>query len=247
MLPTVVTLIFPHKGKFNVTDKGQTVDKSYFDALSVRPHLIGATVLVLSVIYGCVKLSLPEYFDIQSGPAALNIFWAIFNLILLIAAICTGRETANKRKSQRLPLQAPVNIYQASGICSRTTMRDLSMSGCRVDGFMGNQAINLDDDPITDIEIATDYTTICVPVERIQREGESDTYLRLSFVNTDIDMRREFVRLLFSRADTWVRPKYKADNPIRSYFTILACIKDSLFSRRRHDDIHTAVVGGKGE
>ncbi|MCI6907390.1 MAG: UDP-forming cellulose synthase catalytic subunit [Succinatimonas sp.] len=247
VLPTVVTLIFPHKGKFNVTDKGQTVDKSYFDALSVRPHLIGATVLVLSVIYGCVKLSLPEYFDIQSGPAALNIFWAIFNLILLIAAICTGRETANKRKAQRLPLQAPVNIYQASGICSRTTMRDLSMSGCRVDGFTGNEAINLEEDPITDIEIATDYTTICVPVERIQREGESDTYLRLSFVNTDIDMRREFVRLLFSRADTWVRPKYKADNPIRSYFTILACIKDSLFSRRRHDDIHTAVVGGKGE
>lgn len=232
----------PHHGSFNVTDKGQTVEKAFFDATSVRPHLITLGLLIFAVIFSIVKLSIPSYFDLQLGPTLLNIFWACVNSILLLAAICVGRETANKRKMQRLYLETPVNVYQASGICSRTIMRDLSMGGCRVDNFVTGE-LNIDDDPITDIEIATDYTTMCVPVKRIHRDNENEDYLRFTFINADLDTRREFVRLLFSRADTWVRPDYKKDNPIRSFITILACIKDSLFSKRRSDDIHVSVVG----
>lgn len=242
VLPTLVTLFLPHHGSFNVTDKGQTVEKAFFDATSVRPHLITLGLLIFAVIFSIVKLSIPSYFDLQLGPTLLNIFWACVNSILLLAAICVGRETANKRKMQRLYLETPVNVYQASGICSRTIMRDLSMGGCRVDNFVTGE-LNIDDDPITDIEIATDYTTMCVPVKRIHRDNENEDYLRFSFINVDLDTRREFVRLLFSRADTWVRPDYKKDNPIRSFITILACIKDSLFSKRRSDDIHVSVVG----
>lgn len=246
VLPTVVTLFMPHHGSFNVTDKGQTVDKSYFDSVSVRPHMITAAFLLFAIVFSLVKLCIPSYFDIQFGPTMLNIFWAGINLILLTAAICVGRETANKRKMQRMYIETPVNVYQASGTCSRTIMRDLSMSGCRVDGFKTPGA-DFDEDPITDIEILSDYTNVCVNVSRIHKEKEGDDFIRFSFENVDLDTRREFVRMLFSRADTWVRPDYKKDNPVRSFFTILSCIKDSLFGRRRSDDIHVAVVGSKNE
>ena len=244
VLPTMVTLFMPHHGSFNVTDKGQTVEKSYFDALSVRPHLITAALLLIAIVFSLVKLSIPAYFDMQVGPTLLNIFWATINLILLTAAICVGRETANKRKTQRLYLQTPVNVYQASGTCTRSTMRDLSMSGCRIDSF-DSPSGNFEDDPITDIEILSDVSTMCVNVQKIEREYEDNNFIRFKFINVDLNTRREFVRLLFSRADTWVRPDYKKDNPIRSFFTILACIKDSLFRNRKSDDIHVALVGDK--
>uniref|UniRef100_UPI00402A8E31 hypothetical protein n=1 Tax=Succinivibrio sp. TaxID=2053619 RepID=UPI00402A8E31 len=61
-----------------------------------------------------------------------------------------GRETANKRKMQRLYLETPVNVYQASGICSRTIMRDLSRGGCGGDDFVSGELI-IAEGPNTDI------------------------------------------------------------------------------------------------
>ena len=40
VLPTLVTMIFPKRGKFNVTDKGGLLDVGYFDFTVVRPHLV---------------------------------------------------------------------------------------------------------------------------------------------------------------------------------------------------------------
>lgn len=241
VLPTTVTLFSPHSGSFNVTDKGDTVDKSYFDALSVRPHLIAAAVLVLSIIIGVTKLFVPNYFEAQLEPTLLNIGWTVFNLVLLTAAICVARETANKRKTVRLYLETPVNIYQESGHVSRTLMRDLSMTGCRVDNFE-NGDIDINSDPISHIEITSEKKTFCVPVERVIPGHGPDGFIHIRFLDVDIDSRREFVRLLFSRADTWVRPEYKQDNPIRAFITILGCIKDSLRGTRRKENIHIAVV-----
>ena len=39
--------------------------------------------------------------------------------------------------------------------------------------------------------------------------------------------------LMFTRPDTWARKPYKQDNIIVSYFTVLACIWDSLTSNRK--------------
>lgn len=241
VLPTTVTLFSPHSGSFNVTDKGDTVDKSYFDALSVRPHLIAAGILLLSIIIGVTKLFVPNYFEAQLEPTLLNIGWTVFNLVLLTAAICVARETENKRKTVRLYLETPVNIYQESGHVSRTLMRDLSMTGCRVDNFE-NGDIDINADPISHIEITSEKKTFCVPVERIIPGHGPDGFIHIRFLDIDIDSRREFVRLLFSRADTWVRPEYKQDNPIRAFITILGCIRDSLRGTRRKENIHIAVV-----
>ena len=49
MLPTLVTMIFPKRGKFNVTDKGGLLDVGYFDFTVVRPHLVVACLLALGV------------------------------------------------------------------------------------------------------------------------------------------------------------------------------------------------------
>ncbi|MGF0796666.1 UDP-forming cellulose synthase catalytic subunit [Klebsiella pneumoniae] len=57
VLPTLVTMIFPKRGKFNVTDKGGLLDVGYFDFTVVRPHLVVACLLALGVIVGIVSRS----------------------------------------------------------------------------------------------------------------------------------------------------------------------------------------------
>lgn len=42
VLPTLLSLVSPKLGKFNVTDKGDLLDKSYMDYLTVRPLIITA-------------------------------------------------------------------------------------------------------------------------------------------------------------------------------------------------------------
>ncbi|MBQ9274819.1 MAG: UDP-forming cellulose synthase catalytic subunit [Succinivibrio sp.] len=225
VLPTLAVLFSPHKGKFNVTDKGGTVDKAYFDARAVRAHIICAGLLLFSMVFGFVKYLMPEYFDIQLGALLLNVAWATFNLSLLLAAICVARETPNLRKTQRLELKAPVLLYQQSGICSRSTLNDLSMTGCRVENSIDQDL--LDDDPVTDVEIMSDFSSASIPVEMLH-DAPGAKYLRFKFRDSDVDSHREIVRLLFSRADTWVAPPHEKDNVLKSYFTILACTYDSL-------------------
>ncbi len=229
IIPTIAVLISPHKGKFNVTDKGGVIDHGYFDAHAVRPHLIAAFLLIFGIGFGIAKYLLPEYFEIQLPALLLNAAWALFNLSLLFVAICVANETPNKRKTQRLELEIPVLIYQASGICSRSTMRDLSMNGCRIDNILSAQDIQ--DDPVTDIEFSG---SVCVPVEQIINKKLGNDFMHFKFTEISVDTRREIVRMLFSRADTWVAKPHKQDNIIKSYFTCLACAFESMVRAHRN-------------
>ena len=58
-------------------------------------------------------------------------------------------------------------------------------------------------------------------------------HLRFNFGELDINTRRELVRLLFTRPDTWTREPHKPDHIIKSFFTVLMCIYDSLTSNSR--------------
>ncbi|HHL1881455.1 TPA: UDP-forming cellulose synthase catalytic subunit [Klebsiella pneumoniae] len=93
VLPTLVTMIFPKRGKFNVTDKGGLLDVGYFDFTVVRPHLVVACLLALGVIVGIVRAIGHDYFGSDPNVIALNVGWGIYSLIFLLAAIAVARET----------------------------------------------------------------------------------------------------------------------------------------------------------
>lgn len=233
VLPTLAVLISPHHGKFNPTDKGGTVEHAYFDAHAVRPHLICAGLLLFGIVFGAVKLMLPQYFDVQLSSLALNCGWAFYNLTLLTAAICVARETANKRHNPRLNYVAPVVIYQQSGICTRSQLCDISMTGCRIVNTVGTPD-RLQEDPITDLELESPYGNFCIPVETILLPGSEEKFLHFHFTEINTDTRRELVRIMFSRPDTWDAPPHRQDGILRSFFTVFACIYDSLSAGRQH-------------
>lgn len=219
VLPTAVTMLFPKRGKFNVTDKGGLLNVGYFDFSVVRPHLIIALLLGAGVIAGIVRACAHDYFGVDPRVIALNVGWGLYSLIFLLAAIAVARETRQTRKTIRIEVEIPVLIHYASGIVSRSQTADLSMGGCRI--------VAPDDrhlkDEIEEIELLLHSGAIALPVQTV---ASDENAIRLKFNDIPLARRRELVRVVLARADAWIHPPKPQDNPFRSMLTIVRCVFD---------------------
>ncbi|MEN4873387.1 UDP-forming cellulose synthase catalytic subunit [Kosakonia cowanii] len=219
VLPTAVTMLFPKRGKFNVTDKGGLLNVGYFDFSVVRPHLIIALLLGAGVIAGIVRACAHDYFGVDPRVIALNVGWGLYSLIFLLAAIAVARETRQTRKTIRIEVEIPVLIHYASGIVSRSQTADLSMGGCRI--------VAPDDrhlkDEIEEIELLLHSGAIVLPVQTV---ASDESAIRLMFNDIPLARRRELVRVVLARADAWIHPPKPQDNPFRSMLTIVRCVFD---------------------
>ncbi|WP_313667417.1 UDP-forming cellulose synthase catalytic subunit [Atlantibacter sp.] len=219
ILPTAITMIFPKRGKFNVTDKGGLLNIGYFDFSVVRPHLIVAILLTIGIIAGLVRAFAHDYFAVDPKVIALNVGWGIYSLVFLLAAIAVARETRQTRKTIRIDVDVPVIVHYASGISSRTHTQDLSMGGCRI-VVPDNRHLS---DEIEEIELQLQSGSISIPVSVI---GSDDEFIRLMFEDIPLSRRRELVRVVLARADAWIRPPKPQDNPFRSLLIIIRSVFD---------------------
>ncbi|MGH7095511.1 MAG: UDP-forming cellulose synthase catalytic subunit, partial [Stellaceae bacterium] len=101
--PTLMTLVNPKRGRFNVTEKGGLLPRDYFDYKIVRPHMIIAALLIGALVIGVTRWFFNHFQDTEV--LVLNVAWAIFNLLTVGAAIAAGRESRQLRSSVRLGLQ----------------------------------------------------------------------------------------------------------------------------------------------
>ncbi|WP_313572752.1 UDP-forming cellulose synthase catalytic subunit [Pseudescherichia sp.] len=217
VLPTVVTMLFPKRGKFNVTDKGGLLNVGYFDFSVVRPHLVIAFLLLIAVVWGIVRAFAWDHFAVDPKVIVLNVGWGLYSLIFLLAAIAVARETRQTRKTIRIDVKIPALIHYASGISSRSETADLSMGGCRV-AVPDDRHLT---DEIEEIELLLQSGAISIPVKTIAAD---DAYVRLMFEDIPLSRRRELVRVVLSRADAWIQPPRPQDNPFRSMLTIMRCV-----------------------
>ena len=93
--PTMVALINPHKGKFNVTAKGGLVEEEYVDWVISRPYiflvllnLVGVDVGIWRYIYGPENEILTVW---------VSMVWVFYNLIILggAVAVSVGKQTGS--------------------------------------------------------------------------------------------------------------------------------------------------------
>ncbi len=219
VLPTFITMLFPKRGKFNVTDKGALLNVGYFDFSVVRPHVIIAVLLAVAVIAGIVRACAHDYFGVDPSVIALNVGWGLYSLVFLLAAIAVARETRQTRKTIRIDVDVPVVIHYASGISSRSNTLDLSMGGCRI-AVPDDRHLT---DEIEEIELQLKSGSISIPVQMIANDEQ---VIRLMFEEIPLDRRRELVRVVLARADAWIHPPKPQDNPFRSMLIIIRCVSD---------------------
>lgn len=223
VIPTLLTLISPKHGKFNVTDKGGLLDVGFFDFHIVKPHLIVAVLLGIGIAAGVVRAVMHDYFNVDPRVILLNIIWASLSVIILLAAIAVAKETRQIRKTIRIDVSMPAIIHYASGISVRTETLDLSMGGMKL--------VTPDDryqnDRIEEVELRLQSGAVCIPVSLI---GADANVIRLMFEAMPLEKRRELVRVVLARADAWIVPPYPKDRPLHSFASIVRCVFELFYN-----------------
>jgi len=217
VIPTLLTMVSPKHGKFNVTDKGGLLNTGFFDFNIVRPHVICAALLLAGVVSGIVRAAAHNYFGVDPYVIALNVGWALFSLVILMAAIAVARETKQTRKTIRIDVNIPVVMHYASGISSRSATVNLSMGGAQVKAPDNRH----ETDMIEAIDLMLHSGAISLPVSTIEAD---DGVIRLQFDDIPLSRRRELVRVVLSRADAWIKPEGPKDKPLRSLLTIIRTV-----------------------
>ncbi|PZU61254.1 MAG: cellulose synthase catalytic subunit (UDP-forming) [Sphingobium sp.] len=196
--PTVFTLFQPRKGKFNVTDKGDLLDQTYFDLATVRPHLIAAGLLIFGIVLGVSKyLFFQDLFPMQLGTLLLNTLWASFSLIILLAAISVARERKQTRQHIRITASLPVTLYFEDGFVVEGVTENISMGGLAIHMPKG---FALQDRVVTDVSLPMGDETLAIPVEVIRM---ASGLAQVRFKPLEDVRIRQLVRSVMGRADAW--------------------------------------------
>jgi len=128
--PTTVALFAPHKGKFNVTSKGQRVDKNYFNWQISAPYITLVLISLLGFIFGIYKFFTIE--DDQQLTVIINMAWLTYNLIILGGAVAVAEEAKQQRAAHRVAVDIPIHIITESEHSFAARLSDYSAQGVGV-------------------------------------------------------------------------------------------------------------------
>jgi cellulose synthase (UDP-forming) len=205
LLPTFLALLSPKSGKFNVTDKGGAQERGYFSLGLSLPFLV---LLGLNLIG--LALAIPRYLywdHSRVGTIGMNVFWALFNVVILGVALSVCAEERQRKHAVRISCAVPV-VLRSRGETVEGTTTDLSTSG-----LAAQVASSLL--PGDKVEIEFPEETMGESL-RGQVIGEIGGRLRIQFAQLSMSEQKLLTRVLYSRADRWLDwdQGYGVDHPL---------------------------------
>jgi cellulose synthase (UDP-forming) len=217
---TLLALVNPKLGSFNVTDKGLTVTKRSFDFDSVR-YLV-----FVSAIAAASLLAVPFWLVISpedTQAVLINAMWCIFNLFLLLAAVLVAFEQPQLRRAHRMPRKLTAIIHS----------HNQSWTGQTVDVSESGTQILLDDWPnIPDeikVELVGDFGARVLMNGRVIRAiatSKLQARLFVDFVDISRTQLDDLTLVIFSDVDEWYsQTRKEVDNPVESLKFIITSFK----------------------
>jgi cellulose synthase (UDP-forming) len=234
--PTLMAVINPKLGKFNVTAKGGVNENEYFDWSISKPYLILMGLGLMGFAVGASRL-LWE-FDPDVDTIVLNLIWTVYNLVMLGAAIAVAFEAKQVRVSHRVSMKIPAAVRTEGGRSYVCTTTDYSDGGVGV-SFPAP------------VQFAVGEN-VKLALRRGVEEFQFDTTVTLNrgnlvglqFAPMSVQQSVDFVQCTFARADSWVvwGDKRKLDKPLASIrevgwmgmrgFLVLGSVVRAEFKRR---------------
>ena len=216
---TLLALVNPRLGKFNVTDKGKNVDHARFDMRSARftVALIASSVIALVIALPIrVFLFRNNYGELDS--AMLNSAWAIGNLVALIAAACVAYEQPQQRRAPRIKRDFRCDLaLQEERITAKTI--DISESGLRLRlprpvGVAGPCGLKIRDKEGNEVAVRgrlvwSDWAS----------KGRADA--AFEFEDASATTQRKLVEMIFCADRSWSRLTYSKDRILQSFWYLL--------------------------
>lgn len=215
---TLLAMLNPRLGRFNVTEKGSTLAAARFDyRTSMVTLALLALTLVALVIAFPWRLAMFAYQGVDPSELdsiVINSIWTLGNLIVLAAAVCVGLEQPQQRRAPRVrrSFDAQIRSLEETIRCS---IVDLSETGVRVrldavEFLPRNCRIAIG--PSVELEATRvwyDWTSTGHAEAAFDFRGPDDASLQ------------ELVRLIFSGDDGWVEQRYPEDSVLRSFWHLI--------------------------
>jgi len=228
---TLMALINPKLGSFNVTDKGLSVTKRSFDWESMR-GLVIVTLMVLTALLAVPFWLILRPEDTQA--VLVNAMWCVINFILLVAALLVAFEQPQIRTAHRLQRHLSVTIYSGDDICLGTTM-NLSETGALV--ALDSWSDLLDE---VEIEITGDFgakALLPAKVIRVTPINDTQAQLAIDFLEPNRAQLDALSLVIYSDVNEWYSQKRESsDNPFSS-FGFLATSLVRSFRETRSDTV----------
>jgi cellulose synthase (UDP-forming) len=217
---TLLALVNPTLGSFNVTDKGLTVTKRSFDFDSVRYLVITSAIAAASLLAVPFWLILsPE--DTQA--VLINAFWCIFNLFLLLAACLVAFEQPQLRRAHRLPRKLTAIIHSHNQSWTGQTV-DVSESGAQI---LLDEWPNIPDE--VKVELVGDYGARALMNGKVIRAiatSKLQARLFIDFVEPTRSQIDDLTLVIYSDVLEWYsQTRTETDDPLESLKFIVTSIK----------------------
>ena len=215
LFPTLLALVNPRLGKFNVTAKGGLVPESYFDRKIARPYLILLALNVAGILF-----SIPRFIwwdASHPGTVAMNVIWTLYNVMMLGVVNAVAYETKQNRGQVRVSLKLPATLHFQDGSTLEAQTIDLSNSGVALRTF--GEAKSKDGEQIF-VSFSLRTSNYLLPAKVI---GNRSSRLRLEFAKLSLEQEEALTRVLYSRADSWLGwgEERERDRPFRSLLQIM--------------------------
>jgi cellulose synthase (UDP-forming) len=196
LLPTMMALINPRLGKFNVTAKGGVVKRTYFDSRIAQPFLV----MLLLNIAGLI-VAIPRFFIWDAdrrGTVLMNVMWCFFNMVILGVCIAVARELRQLRTTVRIDVVTPLVIKLPDGrwIAGETIDMSNGGAGIRLDGAPAVA-------PESQVRLAFPLPSVATDLHAavVSLDG---SVLRVRFEKLTIAEQEVLALALYSRADSWL-------------------------------------------
>lgn len=210
-LPTMMALINPKLGSFNVTAKGGVVNRRFFDSRIAQPFMV---MLVLNVIG--LLMAIPRYFyfsptlpfpfnylsglydGTHPGTIWMNVIWTFFSIMILGVATAVAWESQQRRQTVRITMSVPADVIAPDGSVISGLTADISSGGLQMN-VEGNATLHAGDGikvvfPVLDGDAE-------LPATVVWYDG---VQLRAQFDSLTIEEEEALTMVLYSRADTWL-------------------------------------------
>jgi cellulose synthase (UDP-forming) len=210
LLPTMMALINPKLGKFNVTAKGGVVKRTFFDTRIAQPFLI----LLIFNLAG-ILIAIPRFFiwdRDRPGTVVMNVIWCVFNVVILGVTTAVAREMKQLRTTVRIALVTPVMAKLADGRLVAGETIDMSSGGTSIRFSEALEAT-----PHAEVRLVFPLPTGANELRATVISSEGSV-LRVKFQDLNISEQEVLTMVLYSRADSWLGwgESRENDNVMRS-------------------------------
>jgi cellulose synthase (UDP-forming) len=218
-LPTMLALVNPKFGSFNVTAKGGVVNRRFFDTNIARPFLFMMALNVFGMI-----LSIPRLFYIpvplldglydagHEGTVIMNLIWVCFNMVILGVCSAVAWENQQRRQTVRIDMESPIEVKLPNGSLVRGTTTDMSSGGlmAKMDREFN---VSLGDHVKLTLPVLDGDASLPGTVVEIR-----GNILRAQFDPLTLQEEESLTIMLYSRADTWLGwgENREPDQPLKS-------------------------------